>query len=77
VDEAPEEFIVRWFAIQLVLLYRVTLGKLLGGQCRFAPTCSQYAIDAITKYGALRGTLKAVARISRCHPWSKGGYDPA
>ena len=68
---------MRWLAIQLVLLYRVTLGKLLGGHCRFAPTCSQYAIDAITKYGAVRGSLKAFARVVRCHPWSKGGYDPA
>lgn len=68
---------MRWLAIQLVLLYRVTLGRLLGGHCRFAPTCSQYAIDAITKYGAIRGSIKAIARISRCHPWSDGGYDPA
>jgi hypothetical protein len=68
---------MRWVAIQLVLLYRVTLGRLLGGQCRFTPTCSQYAIDAITKYGVLRGGAKAALRIARCHPWGHGGYDPA
>jgi uncharacterized protein len=68
---------MRWLAIQLVLVYRVTLGRLLGGQCRFTPTCSQYAIDAITKYGVVRGAAKSAARIARCHPWGHGGYDPA
>jgi putative membrane protein insertion efficiency factor len=68
---------VRWILIHLVLLYRATLGPLMGGHCRFQPTCSQYAIDAITKYGPLRGTWKAVKRISRCHPWGGRGYDPA
>lgn len=46
------------------------------GHCRFSPTCSQYAIEAISRYGALRGGLKAVRRIVRCNPLSKGGYDP-
>lgn len=68
---------MRRILIALVLFYRVTLGRLLGGQCRFHPSCSQYAIDAITKYGALRGGWRAVRRIGRCHPWSEGGYDPA
>jgi len=44
--------------------------------CRFTPTCSQYAVDAITKYGPLRGTGLAVWRICRCHPLNRGGYDP-
>jgi putative membrane protein insertion efficiency factor len=68
---------VRWLLIHLVLLYRATLGPFMGGHCRFQPTCSQYAIDAITKYGPLRGTWKALKRISRCHPWGGRGYDPA
>ena len=63
--------------IQLVLLYRVTLGRLLGGHCRFYPTCSQYAIDALRKYGAWNGSCKAIKRICRCHPWGGSGYDPA
>ena len=68
---------MRWLLIRLVLLYRATLGPFLGGQCRFHPTCSQYAIDAVNKHGALRGSFKALKRILRCHPWSPGGYDPA
>ena len=57
--------------------YRLTLGRLLGGQCRFHPTCSQYAIDAVQQYGALKGGWKAIKRIGRCHPWGGSGYDPA
>ena len=68
---------MRWLLIHLVLLYRVTLGKLFGGQCRYDPTCSQYAIDAVNKYGAMRGGWRAIKRIARCHPWAGGGYDPA
>jgi uncharacterized protein len=68
---------MRWLMIQLVLLYRVTLGHFMGGHCRFMPSCSQYAIDAINRYGALRGGWKAFKRICRCHPWGGKGYDPA
>jgi putative membrane protein insertion efficiency factor len=68
---------MRWIAIQGVLLYRVTLGRLLGGQCRFYPTCSQYAIDAIQKYGACRGLWKAAVRVGKCRPGGGGGFDPA
>ena len=68
---------MKWLLIQLVLLYRATLGRLLGGQCRYHPTCSQYAIDAVNKHGAIRGAWLAAKRIARCHPWAAGGYDPA
>ena len=63
-------------AIAGVMLYRITLGRLLGGQCRFQPTCSQYAIDAIKLHGAWRGCLLAIRRIGRCQPWGGRGYDP-
>ena len=63
--------------IGLVILYRATLGQLMSGHCRFEPSCSQYAIDAINKYGAIIGGWKALKRISRCHPWGGRGYDPA
>lgn len=66
-----------WLMIHLVLFYRVTLSRLLGGQCRYYPTCSQYALDAIAKYGPWRGGWRALKRIGRCHPWGGKGYDPA
>ena len=68
---------MRWLLIQIVWLYRLTFGRIMGGQCRYVPTCSQYAIDAITKYGPWRGSWKAARRIIRCHPWGGEGYDPA
>lgn len=68
---------VRWLLIHLVYLYRATLGHFMGGHCRYYPTCSQYAIDAINKYGPWRGGWRATKRICRCHPWGGKGYDPA
>jgi len=62
--------------ILLVRLYQATLSPLLGGQCRFQPTCSQYFIEAVTRRGAVRGSLMGLWRILRCHPFSRGGYDP-
>lgn len=67
----------RRFIILLVRVYQVSLSPLIGRQCRFTPTCSQYLIDAVEKHGAMRGTLMGLKRISRCHPLCKGGYDPA
>lgn len=68
---------MKWVLIHLVLLYRVTLARFLGGHCRYIPSCSQYAIDAIQKYGAAKGSWLALKRIGRCHPWGGQGYDPA
>jgi len=68
---------VSFLAIHVVLLYRAILRPFLGGHCRFTPTCSQYAIDAINQYGPWRGGIKAIRRISRCHPLGGKGYDPA
>ena len=68
---------MRRLLVQLILLYRALLRPLLGGHCRFTPTCSQYAIDAITIHGPLRGCWKALRRICRCHPCGGYGYDPA
>ncbi len=62
--------------ILLVKLYQITLGPFLGGRCRFEPSCSRYFIQAVQKYGAIRGAMKGLFRICRCHPFHPGGYDP-
>ena len=75
---------IRWFShilsralIFMVLLYRVTLGLVMGGHCRFEPSCSQYMIDAVKKYGPIKGAWRGIKRIARCHPFGGSGYDPA
>ena len=62
--------------VAFVRLYQVALSPLLGGHCRFEPSCSHYFIQAVEKYGPWRGTVKGIARIFRCHPFHRGGYDP-
>ncbi|MEW9097179.1 MAG: membrane protein insertion efficiency factor YidD [Clostridiaceae bacterium] len=64
------------FLVYLINFYRNNLSPLKRPCCKFYPTCSQYALDAINKYGALKGTFMAIIRILRCNPFSKGGYDP-
>ena len=60
----------------MIRFYRVSISPLHPGCCRFTPTCSQYALEAVEKYGAVRGGYLALRRILRCHPFHKGGYDP-
>ncbi len=62
--------------ILFVRAYQVALSPLLPAACRYYPTCSHYAIEALEKYGALRGGWMAIKRIGRCHPFRPGGYDP-
>lgn len=62
--------------IWLVQLYRLTLSPFVGQHCRFTPTCSQYAIEALQVHGAIKGSYLAAHRLGRCHPWCEGGYDP-
>ncbi len=63
--------------IAMVRFYRKNISPYKGGSsCRFIPTCSEYALEALEKYGALKGSLLAIRRILRCHPFSAGGYDP-
>jgi putative membrane protein insertion efficiency factor len=59
-----------------VRVYELTLRPVIGANCRFYPSCSAYAREALTCHGAARGTALAVKRIARCHPWHPGGYDP-
>ena len=65
-----------WPLIFLITSYKYLLSPLLGVNCRFTPTCSQYAIEALKNHGAFKGVYLAVRRISRCHPWGGSGYDP-
>lgn len=60
----------------LIKAYRYGISPLLGRSCRFFPTCSEYALQAVEKYGAAHGGWLALKRIARCHPWHPGGYDP-
>lgn len=56
--------------------YQYLVSPLLGANCRFHPSCSDYALEAVTRHGALQGTWLAIRRVGRCHPWHAGGYDP-
>jgi putative membrane protein insertion efficiency factor len=62
--------------IWLVRFYQVCLSPLLGPTCRFQPTCSAYLIQAVEKYGAIRGSFRGMIRICKCHPFHPGGFDP-
>lgn len=59
-----------------IAIYRKAISPLLPASCRFYPSCSQYAAEAVDRYGAGRGALMALKRVARCHPWHRGGYDP-
>jgi putative membrane protein insertion efficiency factor len=62
--------------IALIKIYQWIVSPYLGPKCRFTPSCSQYAVEALHKYGFFKGLLLAVKRIGRCHPWGGHGYDP-
>ena len=67
---------MKYIFMALIKLYQIFISPLLGANCRFVPTCSQYAMEALQKYGAFKGGLLALKRICKCHPWHDGGYDP-
>jgi len=67
---------MRRLFIALIRAYQWLISPLLGPRCRFSPTCSEYAVTAITEYGALRGGWLALRRIGRCQPFNAGGWDP-
>lgn len=66
-----------WLLIFIVMVYRATLGHVMGGHCRFQPSCSQYMIDAVNKHGPIKGAWRGLKRIARCHPFGGSGHDPA
>lgn len=68
--------VIRWYQKILSLDHSFWKRFFPYGYCRFHPTCSEYAVQAIGKYGLIRGLLKSLNRLLRCHPWNPGGYDP-
>ena len=80
-DDSEQELgLIGWtFSVLLIFpvrLYQTFISPLLGPTCRFSPTCSQYFIEAVRKYGPIRGAWRGVCRIARCHPFHPGGHDP-
>ena len=67
---------MKFFVLDLLGVYKLFLSPLFPAACRFEPTCSEYAREAVEKYGALRGTWMGLLRILRCQPFCKGGHDP-
>jgi putative membrane protein insertion efficiency factor len=67
---------VRWVLIGLLRVYRLAISPLYGQVCRYHPSCSAYALEAVTTHGSLRGSWLTLRRLLRCHPWAAGGYDP-
>ncbi|MCD7973877.1 MAG: membrane protein insertion efficiency factor YidD [Candidatus Azobacteroides sp.] len=68
--------IISYFFLLPVYFYRYAISPLKPATCRFVPTCSQYAVEAIKKHGPLKGSWLAMRRLIRCHPWGGSGYDP-
>ena len=66
---------MRYLGLGLVWAYRATFGALFPTTCKYHPSCSQYAIDALRRYGLVRGSVLAAWRLMRCHPWARGGVD--
>jgi putative membrane protein insertion efficiency factor len=67
---------MKYLLMGLIRLYQMTFSKLMPPSCRFTPSCSHYGYEAVSKYGALKGSWMAIKRIGRCHPFHPGGYDP-
>jgi uncharacterized protein len=67
---------MRRLTMGLIVLYQRTISPLLGPTCRYQPTCSDYTLEAISRYGALKGSWMGAKRIARCHPFHAGGFDP-
>ena len=74
--DAARPSVGAWLLLTLISGYRGFISPLLPSRCRFAPSCSLYAFEAVEKHGALRGSWLAVRRVARCHPFNRGGFDP-
>lgn len=69
-------YLISFFFIKSIRFYQLAISPILPDSCRYTPTCSQYSIEALQKYGPLKGSLLAIRRILRCHPWGGHGHDP-
>jgi len=69
-------YIPKLVALQILRAYKWAISPLFPPACRYVPTCSEYAMEAVERYGVLRGGLMAIVRLLRCHPFARGGYDP-
>ncbi len=67
---------MRYLILGLIKFYQLFISPILGGRCRFLPTCSAYSYQAIKDYGIWRGSILSTKRIAKCHPWGASGYDP-
>jgi uncharacterized protein len=67
---------MKWITVHLLKFSKYAISPMLPPACRFTPTCSEYTVEAIGKYGFVKGAWLGVKRLSRCHPFSQGGYDP-
>ncbi len=67
---------IRYLSIRCIRVYRYLASPWVGNQCRFYPTCSHYAEEALIKHGALKGIYLMIRRLLKCHPWHEGGFDP-
>lgn len=72
----PFRSVLRFLLLLPLRVYRVALSPLLPPRCRYAPTCSAYAVEAVERHGVIKGAALAVRRIMRCHPWGGSGFDP-
>ncbi|MBQ0025425.1 MAG: membrane protein insertion efficiency factor YidD [Bacteroidales bacterium] len=73
---ASVQSLLIWLPVRLIKVYKVILSPYLGRQCRFTPTCSTYALEALEKYGLFKGSWLAIKRILRCNPFGGSGFDP-
>ena len=67
---------IKFFLKIIIKLYQYTISPIIGPRCRYLPSCSNYALEAIDKHGVTKGMLLSIKRISKCHPWGKSGHDP-
>ena len=67
---------IKFFFKIIIKLYQYTISPIIGPRCRYLPSCSNYALEAIDKHGVTKGMFLSIKRISKCHPWGKSGHDP-